>query len=305
LLQRYGFDIPHGYSNEPRKNSKHEIIDLSQSPPPVAEELPSIGSVFEPNSAAQATLNPTSRHLLEVDTNGTARAGMAEGMNMDIEIDGTDGGEGMDIVDETLKATGMNGTNGTSKGRGTNEAEAIDVSEATINAPARSVSRENGSQSHGSHTPSRHGSSNAIASSSKLNNGAEMSRTPSSQTGTQSYSILPRMTICPTCIEAEYHSRTIPGLSKEDKEFWKAETKLDRQIMKSLDPKFVIYDIDYYYLPDKFVEPWLEFVRYDYAPRPKLSSDLGRCEHGLLPVDLEMDEIHFIDQKGWDQVVQK
>jgi len=113
------------------------------------------------------------------------------------------------------------------------------------------------------------------------------------------------MTICPLCVEAEYHSRTAPGLSKEDKEFWKAESKVDRQIIKFLNPKFVIYDNDYYYLPDNFVEPWEEFVKYDYAPRPKLSSDMGRCRHGLLPVDLEMDEIHFICKKGWDQVVQK
>jgi hypothetical protein len=206
----------------------------------------------------------------------------------------------MNVMNDTIKTSDTSGPNGTSKMNGTYKEKEIDVPEATMKPSPKSLSRE-----INPHTPSQHGSSNAVASSSKLSNGADMSRAPSSQSGTQAYSILPRMTICATCIEAEYHSRTAPGLSKEDKEFWKAESKLDRQIMKFLDPAFVIYDSDYYYLPDDFVDPWQEFVKYDYAPRPELSSDLGRCKHGLLPVDLEMDEIHFICKKGWDQVVQK
>jgi hypothetical protein len=304
LLQRYGFDIPHWYAVENSKLSektrKHEVIDLSQSPPPVAEELPSIESISHPDPTAQTSSFSCSKSSMSAGINGTASDNVTNGMSEQMEIDRTDGVENMDVMNDTIKTSGTSGTNGTSKMNGTDKEKEIDVPEAIMKPPTRSLSRDTNP-----HTPSQHGSSNAIASSSKLNNGADMSRTPSSQSGTQVFSILPRMTICPTCVEAEYHSRTAPGLSKEDKEFWKAETKLDRQIMKFLDPAFVIYDNDYYYLPDNFVEPWQEFVKYDYAPRPKLSSDLGRCQHGLLPVDLEMDEIHFICKKGWDQVVQK
>jgi hypothetical protein len=307
LLQRYGFDIPHGYAVENSKLSektrKHEVVDLSQSPPPVAEELPSIESVSHPDSTAQASSSTSTSENLAADINVTASDDVTNGMNEQMEIDWTDGVERLNVMNDitrTNEMNGTNGTNGTNKGEGTDGAKGMDAPEVTMKPPTRSLSRDTNP-----HTPSRNGSSNAIASSSKLNNGADMSRTPSSQSGTQVFSILPRVTICPTCIEAEYHSRTAPGLSKEDKEFWKAESKLDRQIMKFLDPTFVIYDNDYYYLPDQFVDPWQEFVKYDYAPRPKLSSDLGRCKHGSLPVDLEMDEIHFICKKGWDQVVQK
>jgi hypothetical protein len=302
LLQRYGFDIPHGYGVENSKFSdksrKHEVIDLSQSPPPVAEELPSIESVFYPDSGVQTgSSTSTSRHAMDIDTTTKGGADGENGIVGETESDRRNGAEQPDVLNDIIKINGMNGTG---KNDGREEAKGPDVPDDTMKSPSRSLSRETNP-----HTPSRHGSLNAIASSSKLNDGAEMSRTPSSQSGTQVYSILPRMTICPICVEAEYHSRTAPGLSKEDKEFWKAETKVDRQIMKFLDPAFVIYDNDYYYLPDNFVDPWQEFVKYDYAPRPKLSNDLGRCKHGLLPVDLEMDEIHFICKKGWDQVVQK
>jgi hypothetical protein len=308
LLQGYGFDIPHGYAVENSKLSekprKHEVIDLSQSPPPVAEELPSIESVFYPDSGVQAgSSTSTSKHAMDamdIDTTTTGGADGENGIVGETEGDRRNGVEQLDVMNDITRTSEMNGTNGTNTGEGTVGAKVIDSPEVTMKPPTRSLSRDTNP-----HTPSRHGSSNAIASSSKINNGADMSRTPSSQSGTQTYSILPRMTICPTCVEAEYHSRTAPGLSKEDKEFWKAETKLDRQIMKLLNPNFVIYDSDHYNLPDNFVEPWQEFVKYDYAPRPKLLSDLGRCEHGLLPVDLEMDEIHFICKRGWDQVVHK
>jgi len=297
LLQRYGFDIRHGYavenSNHSRKEKKHEVIDLSLSPPPIAEELPSIETVLHHESGAQSTTtSSTSKNSLAVD--------VMNGMGDEMEIDRTGGVEQMNLMNDVITTSEMNGTNGTSQMNGTDKEKEEDVPEATMKPPLRSLSRDTNS-----YTPSRHGLANAIASSSRLNNGAEMSRTPSSQSGTQVYSTLPRMTICPTCVEAEYQSRTAPGLSKEDKESWKAETKLDRQILKFLNPNFVIYDNDYYYLPDNFVEPWQEFIKYDYAPRPKLSRYLGRCKHGLLPVDLEMDEIHFICKKGWDQVVQK
>jgi hypothetical protein len=113
------------------------------------------------------------------------------------------------------------------------------------------------------------------------------------------------MTICPVCVEAEYHSRTAPGLSKENKEFWKAESKHDRQISRTMDPQFVAYGVTYYYLPDSFVDPWLDFIGNENAERPTLPLKLGRCEHGLIPVDLEMDPVHRIDRKGWEQIVQK
>jgi ubiquitin carboxyl-terminal hydrolase 48 len=146
----------------------------------------------------------------------------------------------------------------------------------------------------------------AIASSSKsTNTGVDMSRSSTTQSGTQTFDILPRMTICPICVEAEYKSRTAPGMSKEDKELWKAEIKIDRQIIKFLDQKFITYGVDYYYLPDSFVERWMDFIKSEHAPRPILEADLGRCEHGLLDVDLEMDPIHRIPRNGWDQIVEK
>jgi hypothetical protein len=148
--------------------------------------------------------------------------------------------------------------------------------------------------------------SDAIASGSRsTNTGADMSRSLTTQSGIQPFDTLPRMTICPICVEAEYKSRTAPGMSKEDKDFWKAEIKIDRQIIKSLDPKFITYGVDYYYLPDAFVEQWMDFIKIEHAPRPVLEADLGRCEHGLLDVDLEMDPVHRISKIGWDQIVEK
>ena len=303
LLQTYGFDIPHGYAVEKEKsrsleeNRKHEIIDLSQSPPSVAEELPFESVIGHDTDPQPTTSISTSNHSKKVDTK---RADSADVRGREIETSESQGLEPMDVVNSAIKTDGTSGMDSTSTSDERAGVNGTDVPNVIMNPPTRSSSRDNNSL-----TPSQHGSSNAIASSSKLDKGAEMSRTPSTQSGIQTYSILPSMTICPKCVEAEYHSRTAPGLSKEDKEFWKAESKLDRQIMKFLDPKFVIYDNDYYYLPDEFVDPWQEFVKYDNAPRPKMSSNLGRCQHGLLPVDLEMDEIHFIDKKGWDQLIQK
>lgn len=273
LLHRYGSDIPHGYSEagEPNRKGKRpadEVIDLSESPPPIAEELPGI---------------ETAMNGLSSDHQASTYSISSQGQRL--------------LVNGSSNSTGPEGS-GARQIDGVFETKAADT--------RRTSSTKSPSNHNDVNTPSRNGSSNAFASSSKLSKpSTDMSRTPSSQCGIKTYSTLPRMTICPDCVEAEYHSRSAPGLSKEDREFWKAEIKLDRQIMKSLDPKFVMFDHEYYYLPDNFVEPWEEFVKYDYACRPKLSSDLGRCQHGLLAVDLEMDEIHFIDKKGWDQVVQK
>jgi ubiquitin carboxyl-terminal hydrolase 48 len=277
LLQRYGFDIPERYTAEKTmskgKEEREEVIDLSQSPPPAAEELPTIdsninGPALERHSASE----------------------LASAATLAVQVEQVNGANGMNGAD------GMIVTNGEKEPTQTNWTPGNILQDSIAMTSTGSLPR----------APSRNGSNNVITSSSKVEkSSADMSRTPSSQPGIQTFSILPRMTICPICVEAEYHSRSAPQPSKEDKESWKAETKLDRQIMKSLDPKFVIFDSDYYYLPDSFVEPWLEFTQQDSAPRPILAGDLGRCEHGMLAVDLEMDEIHLIDQKGWDQVVQK
>jgi len=147
---------------------------------------------------------------------------------------------------------------------------------------------------------------NPTASSSKsVDTGVDMSRSSTAQSGMQTFDILPRMTICPICVEEEYKSRTAPGMTKEDKDLWKAEVKIDRQIIRLLDPKFLTYGVDYYYLPDSFVEQWMDFIKSEHAPRPVLEVDLGRCEHGLLDVDLEMDPVHRILKQGWDQIVEK
>lgn len=156
------------------------------------------------------------------------------------------------------------------------------------------------------HLPEFKDRSNTAASSSKsADTGVDMSRSSTAQSGIQTFDILPQMTICPICVEEEYRSRTAPGMTKEDKDLWKAEVKIDRQIIRLLDPKFLTYGVDYYYLPDSFVDQWMDFIKSEHAPRPVLQVDLGRCVHGLLDVDLEMDSVHRILKQGWDQIVEK
>jgi len=195
LLQTYGFNIPHGYAIEKEKsrslekNSKHKIIDLSQSPPPIAEELP-FGSVIDFETDPQPT---TSSYTDKV---ATKRAASADVRSRETETRRTKAVEQMDVVNNTIETNGANGTEATRENDGRREVKSTKVPEATMQPPTRSLSRDTNL-----HTPWRHGSSNVIASSSKLDKGAEMSRTPSTQTGLQTYSILPRMTICPICIE--------------------------------------------------------------------------------------------------------
>jgi hypothetical protein len=136
-------------------------------------------------------------------------------------------------------------------------------------------------------------------------NGNLSQRKSSSPSGPATFDILPRVSICPQCVEEEYNYKSTPGISAENRDFWKAEVKQDRLISKMLGGQFVTFDVDYYYLPDSFVESWLDFIRDEKSPRPQLPLNLGRCEHGMLDVDLEMDEIRFISEKGWEMLVDK
>jgi len=291
LLHGYGYDFPHGYTSDLplfKKKSKRQVIDLSQSPPPTAEESPGIGQTVTGTGSIENGVGAVAS-MMEID-----HVPMP-GSSIIRETNGINGHNTPKDTDNTVGVKEMAGRMETNGGL----VESQRLSTTSVNLP------KGGYDSRQYQTLSND-PTNSVASSSKLRTGsADMSRTSSSQSGVQTFGLLPRMTICPICVEAEYHSRIAPGISQEDKEFWKSEIKVDRQIIKLMDPKFVIYDIEYYFLPDDFVEPWQEFVKYDYATRPTLAKDMGRCVHGLLDVDLEMDNIHFIEQKGWDQVVQK
>jgi ubiquitin carboxyl-terminal hydrolase 48 len=153
----------------------------------------------------------------------------------------------------------------------------------------------------------------STASSSRLvsandtdeNRPANNNRNSSSPSGPTTFDLLPQLSICPTCVEEEYRYKTIPEITEEDQDFWKAEVKHDRPIAKMMDDKYPVYGADYYYLPDSFVDKWLDFVKSSKAPRPELPSNLGRCGHDLLDIDLEMDAVHYISEKGWGLLIEK
>lgn len=130
-------------------------------------------------------------------------------------------------------------------------------------------------------------------------------RESSSPSGPTTFDLLPQLSICSTCVEEEYRYKTIPDITEEDQDFWKAEVKHDRPIAKMMDDKYPVYGADYCYLPDSFVDKWLDFVKSSKAPRPELPLNLGRCEHDLLDIDLEMDAVHYISEKGWGLLIEK
>ncbi|WVQ77862.1 hypothetical protein IAR50_007560 [Cryptococcus sp. DSM 104548] len=86
---------------------------------------------------------------------------------------------------------------------------------------------------------------------------------------------------------------------------WKMDVKFDRAIKKHLDPKPPAYGMDYFVLPQRWVEEW---ERYMKAPgeKPDLNMERdGYCEHGMLDWDPEVTRSKIVDENGWDLICQK
>lgn len=132
------------------------------------------------------------------------------------------------------------------------------------------------------------------------------SRSRSSSTPTPTtYTTLPSLAICPTCVTEQYEERSVKAivLSKEEKAAWKAELQPERQLRDNqVNPRFPVYGDTHYYLPTSFVEQWDDYLKAPFEARPKLPPDLGRCPHGKLDVDLEMDWSHVITDRGWGKL---
>lgn len=127
-------------------------------------------------------------------------------------------------------------------------------------------------------------------------------RTFSAPTET-SYESLPELSVCSECVAEIYGEKAVPEivLTQEEKQAWISEVKRDRVLKRTeLDKRPQVYGVDYYYLPKSFVEAWDDYCWKPMMPKPELDAELGRCEHGLLDVDLEMDETHYITAQGWD-----
>lgn len=126
---------------------------------------------------------------------------------------------------------------------------------------------------------------------------------PSSDpTSTTTYPLLPGLPICVRCVAEIYSEKAVPELvlTQTEKQIWQAEVKRDKALFKNdLDKVPQVYGVDYYYLPMSFVESWRDYVSKPMMPKPALEASLGRCEHGSLDVDLQMDETHYITAQGW------
>lgn len=101
---------------------------------------------------------------------------------------------------------------------------------------------------------------------------------------------------CPQCTDAR-------SAEQEAAKVKKKETALDRRLAADyLDTKSLMFNTQYFYLPQRFVEEWKDY-RAGNGGVPNLSMDL--CEHELLDVDLKRDKFHHITAEGWKILDQK
>lgn len=121
------------------------------------------------------------------------------------------------------------------------------------------------------------------------------------------YTALPQLGVCPECVSEAYSEKTVTSieLSAEQRAAWLAEVKLDRTLIrKCLDPESIAFRMEYYYLPKSFVDEWIAYTEKPLAARPHLAANLGRCEHGLLDLDLEKDDAHYTSEGAWQQLTE-
>ena len=121
-----------------------------------------------------------------------------------------------------------------------------------------------------------------------------------------SYASLPELPICSECVAGSYSEKAVPEivLTQDEKQAWISEVKRDRVLKRTeLNKQPQVYGVDYYYLPTAFVDAWDDYCWKPMMPKPELDANLGRCEHGLLDVDLQMDETHYITAQGWDTLM--
>lgn len=150
---------------------------------------------------------------------------------------------------------------------------------------------------------------NSISPSSSSLNGKDRSKptTPPSSATSVLYSSLPELAICSVCVGEQYSERAVPEivLSAAERAIWQAEVKRDKGLVnRELDKRPHVYGVDYYYLPDTFVDAWRDYVQTLMMAKPKLAPDLERCKHGLLDVDLQMDDTHYITSYGWENLME-
>jgi ubiquitin carboxyl-terminal hydrolase 48 len=84
--------------------------------------------------------------------------------------------------------------------------------------------------------------------------------------------------------------------AKEAEKAWAAAVKVEKAIRKQRVDQFIVIDSTNYVLPPRFLASWQEYLK-EYAPRPALKHDL--CRHGMLDLDPEKDEVHFLTEEGW------
>ncbi|OXG77311.1 ubiquitin carboxyl-terminal hydrolase 48 [Cryptococcus neoformans var. grubii Br795] len=88
---------------------------------------------------------------------------------------------------------------------------------------------------------------------------------------------------------------------------WKTDVKLDKSIKRHLDPRPPAFGLDYYVLPKEFIEKWEVYMKTPGGEKPELDMGLGRgrCEHGMLDWDPQMEKTRVINEIGWGMLCQK
>lgn len=105
---------------------------------------------------------------------------------------------------------------------------------------------------------------------------------------------------CPECsFEADQNAESLAQ--------WKTDVKLDKSIKRHLDPRPPAFGLDYYVLPKEFIEKWEVYMKTPAGEKPELDMGLGRgrCEHGLLDWDPQMEKQRVISEIGWEMLCQK